>query len=78
MGEVTAFGNAMLVGKPLKILVAYSTAIIECQCEAKAILVLPGKNRVVHCPACQKAFAIANSGQIDVGEVVGMRPEGSV
>jgi hypothetical protein len=64
-----------LVGQPLKILVAYSTAIIECQCEAKTVLLLPGKHRVAACPACGKMFAISASGLITVGEVLG-EPEG--
>lgn len=69
--------SEMLVGKPLRILVAYSTAIIECQCPAKSVLVLPGKNRVTTCQACGKQFAIASSGQIDVGEVLHHHPAGS-
>jgi hypothetical protein len=71
MDDVTAFGRdaAMLVGQPMKILVAYSTAIIQCQCEAKSVLPLHGLNKVTICPACKKAFAIAESGMISVGVV---------
>lgn len=71
---VTPFGRPeMLVGQPFKILAAYSTAIVQCQCPAKPVLVLPGKLRVTPCPACGKSFAIAESGAIQVGEIVGER-----
>jgi hypothetical protein len=76
MGVVTDFGRPeMLIGQPFKILVAFSTAIVQCQCEAKTVLVLPGKNRVTTCHACGKAFAIADSGVINIGEVIAQPPE---
>ena len=64
-----------IFGQPFKILVAYSTAIIQCQCDAKTVLPLNGLNRPTVCPACGKAFAIAESGKISVGEIVGGIPE---
>lgn len=71
MGSVTPFGKEaeMLVGQPMKILVAYSTAIIQCQCDAKAVLPLHGLNRVTTCPYCGKHFAIAESGMVKIGLV---------
>ncbi len=75
---VTPFGRPeMLVGQPFKILVAYSTAIIQCQCEAKAVLVLPGKMRVTSCPSCGKQFAIAETGAIQIGQVTSDIPTGA-
>lgn len=62
--------NEFLVGQSFKILVVYSTAVIQCQCDAKTVIPLHGKERVSICPACHKAFAIAGSGQIHVGEVI--------
>lgn len=59
----------MIVGQPMKILVAYSTAIIQCQCEAKTVLPIHGLNRITACPACHKQYAIASSGQIQIGLV---------
>jgi len=64
-----------LVGAPLKILAAYSTAIIECQCAAKTVIPLHGKGLVRRCPACGHAFAISESGVISVGHVVGGLPD---
>lgn len=46
-----------ILGQSFKILVAFSTAVIECQCEAKTVLPLHGKERVTVCGACGKAFA---------------------
>lgn len=59
----------MLVGQPMKILVAYSTAVIECQCEAKSVLVLQGMGRPTPCPACKKLFVIAESGLVKIGQM---------
>jgi hypothetical protein len=64
-----------IFGQPLKVLVAYSTAIIQCQCDAKPTLPLHGLNRPTICPACGKAFAIAESGKLVVGEVVTGGPD---
>lgn len=59
-----------IVGQPFTIVTAYSTAVIQCQCEAKAVLVLAGLNRPAVCPACRKVFAIASSGTVEIGQIV--------
>lgn len=59
-----------LVGQSFQIVTAFSTAIIQCQCEAKSVLVLQGRNRVSACPVCGKQFAIAKSSDLQIGEVV--------
>lgn len=71
MGAVTPFGKEaeMLVGQPMKILVAFTTAVIQCQCEAKAVLPLQGLNKITRCPSCGNAYAIAKSGMVKVGLV---------
>lgn len=61
--------TAMLVGQPLKILVAFTTAVIQCQCDAKAVIPLQGLNKIGRCPACGNAYAIAKSGMVEVGLV---------
>ncbi len=63
-----------IVGQPLRVIVAYSTAVIECQCEAKAVVILQGKGRVSSCPVCGKQFAIADSGPLQIGEVIDAPP----
>lgn len=68
---VTAFDRPeMLVGDSFKVVTGYSTAVIQCQCEAKTILVLHGKDKVSTCPNCKKGFAIAAAGKLEVGEVI--------
>lgn len=59
----------MLVGQPLKILVAFTTAVIQCQCDAKAVIPLQGLNKISRCPSCGNAYAIAKSGMVEVGLV---------
>lgn len=59
-----------ILGQPFTIVTAYSMAVIQCQCEAKPVLVLAGLNKPTICPACRKVFAIAMSGQIQIGEIV--------
>lgn len=59
-----------ILGQPFTIVSAYSTAVIQCQCEAKPILILTGLNKPTLCPGCRKVFAIAMSGQIQIGEIV--------
>lgn len=67
---VTPFGRPdMLVGQPLKIVMAYTTAIVQCQCEGKTLLMLAAINRPVQCPICGKQFAIINSGDVQVAQV---------
>lgn len=58
-----------LLGQPLKVLVAYASAVIECQCAAKTLMVLACVGRVSRCPGCGKAYAIASSGDLQIGEV---------
>lgn len=60
----------MIVGQPLKILVAFSTAIVECQCDAKTVLSLHGLNKPASCPACAKVYAIASAGVLRIGEIL--------
>lgn len=58
-----------ILGQPLRVIIAFSTAIIECQCEAKSVIMLSGKGRISQCQACGKQFAIADSGALQIGEV---------
>lgn len=66
MSSPLAMDTAMLVGQPLKILVAFTTAVIQCQCDAKAVLPLQGLNKITRCPSCGNAYAIAKSGRVEV------------
>jgi hypothetical protein len=59
-----------LLNQPFTVLVAFSTAIIQCQCDAKTVLPLHGLNKPTQCPACQKVFAIAGSGPLNIGQLV--------
>lgn len=61
--------GALAIGEPFKVLVAYTTAIIQCQCDAKTVLPLHGKDRITTCPACKRAFTIAGSTSIQIGLV---------
>ncbi len=54
-----------------RVLVAYSTAVVECQCSAKTVIVLPGKGRTGTCPSCARTFGVAESSTMQIGEVVG-------
>lgn len=58
------------LGQSFKVLAAYSTAVIECQCEAKTVIVLHGAGRVQRCKACNTPFGIAKSGTLSIGEAV--------
>jgi hypothetical protein len=58
-----------IVGQPLKVLVAYASAVIECQCDAKTVMVLACTGRVSTCPGCGKMYAIAQAGDMQIGEV---------
>lgn len=59
-----------IVGRSFKILAAYSTAIIECQCADKVVLVLTGKGKIGTCSACGKSYGIADSGPMQIGEAL--------
>lgn len=59
-----------ILGQSFKVLAAYSTAIIECQCADKVVMVLTGKGKVGTCSACGKRYGIADSGAIQIGESV--------
>lgn len=63
------FDHIPTVGQSFKILVAFSTAVIECQCPDKVVLTLHGKGRATVCPACGKAYGIAKSGSLNIGEI---------
>lgn len=56
-----------LVGQPLKIAAHYPTVVVECQCEAKCIVVLIGTNTPNACPACRQTFVILDEMQVRVG-----------
>lgn len=60
----------MLVGDSFRVVTGFSTVVIQCQCEAKTVLVLQGKDNPCVCPNCRKAFAIAQAGKLEVGEVI--------
>jgi hypothetical protein len=65
-----------LVGQSFHIVTAYTTAILQCQCEAKSILLLQGKDRVSTCPGCGKSFAIAKASAMEIGQVLVPAEEG--
>lgn len=67
---VTPFAPIPLVGDSFTIVTGYSTVVIQCQCEAKTVLVLQGKHEITQCPNCRKGFAIASAGKLEVGEVI--------
>lgn len=58
-----------ILGQSFKVVLTFSTAVIECQCEAKKMLVLH-KGVGSKCPACNRTFGIASVGAMQVGEVV--------
>lgn len=66
-----------IVGQSFKVIAAYSTAIIECQCADKVVMVLTGKGKVGTCSACGKRYGIADSGPMQIGESV-MPPAAAV
>lgn len=59
-----------ILGQSFKVLAAYSTAIIECQCPDKVVMVLTGKGKVGSCSACGKSYGIADSGPMQIGEAM--------
>ncbi len=59
-----------VIGESFKVVTGFATAVIQCQCEAKTVLVLHGTAQMEICPRCHRAFAIAKSGTLVVGEVV--------
>ena len=61
-------GSVPIVGQSFKVIGTYSTAIVQCQCDAKALLVMTGKMQPCACRACGRAYVIADSGQITIGE----------
>lgn len=58
-----------ILGQPFKIKISYSTAIIECQCDGRSLLMLPGLSAAVQCPACGNVYAIAKAGEVAVGQL---------
>jgi hypothetical protein len=70
MAGVTPFAPVPLIGESFKVVTGFSTAVIQCQCAAKTVLVLQGKDVVKQCPHCQRGYAIAKAGGLEVGEVV--------
>lgn len=68
---LTAFSSPELhIGDSFKVVTGYATAVIQCQCEAKSVIVLHDKDKVSICPNCKKGFAIAAAGKLEVGEVL--------
>lgn len=59
-----------ILGQQFRVLAVYSTAVIECSCHAKTVIVLTGTGRVRTCVACQKSYGIAKAGSIEIGEAV--------
>lgn len=59
-----------ILGQKIRILAAYSTAVIECVCPSHTVIVLTGQGRVRRCVACGKQYGIEKSGPFSVGEVV--------
>lgn len=50
------------IGERVKLLQHYHTFVVQCQCEAKTVLVIIGNGQGVACPAC---------GTVPVGEMKG-------
>lgn len=59
-----------ILGQQFRVLAAYSTAVIECSCPAKTVIVMTGVGKQGGCSACGKVYGIAKSGQLSIGEVV--------
>lgn len=59
-----------MVGQKCKVLAAWASAVVECACPAKTVLMLHGKGRVAQCPACERRYGIAKGGQLQIGEVI--------
>ena len=59
--------GALAIGEPFTIENFYPTVVIQCQCEAKRVLVLIGTSNVVTCPACQGRYLIADEMAVNVG-----------
>lgn len=68
-------GDIPIVGRAFTVLCAYSTAIIQCECDAKCVLSLHGKLRPAVCPGCGKVYAISKSGETTIGQVINPRGE---
>ncbi len=65
--------RAHVLGKPFEILGhVRPTVIVQCQCDAKTVLVLNGVQSIGTCPACLVRFLITKDAAIEVGA---MRPE---
>lgn len=61
------------LGRPFSILGNVPpVAIIQCECEAKTVIVLNGVQAVATCPACRHRYLITKDPRIEVGA---MRPE---
>ena len=58
-----------IVGQPFAILRGYTTAIIQCQCERKGLVVLIGLNNAAACPDCGNVYAIASTGTMTIGHL---------
>ena len=74
MGVTALDPSVPIIGDSFKIVTGFSTVVIQCQCAAKTVLVLQGKNAVKQCPGCHRGFAIAKAGGLEVGEVL-MSPD---
>lgn len=64
-----------ILGQTFKIMVNYPTVVIQCQCDAKAILVLIGVQHASPCPACGNAYMIGEDKGQQVGQVQIRQPE---
>lgn len=63
-----------IIGQPFDVVLAYSTAIIQCKCPAQPTFALHGKGKPTVCPACGNVYAISDSGTLQIGQVTGYQP----
>lgn len=61
-------GNIPILGQTFKILSHYPTAIVQCTCDAKTVIVLVQCGVVGVCK-CGRKFAIGTVGPMQIGQL---------
>lgn len=69
MGGTITFPDLPIVGKAFEILATYPTAVIQCGCEAKSVVVLVSALSAAECPACHRSYAILKQPAVTIGLV---------
>lgn len=59
-----------VIGESFKIKVNWATVVIECQCDAKTILVLMQPNVLTKCAACGKSYALLDELNVRVAQAM--------